>query len=52
MLDDILFLEGERRDMVLELPIGSLNEPVDITYTLEMVYEVPVVSNEHISVFV
>lgn len=53
MLDDILFLEGERQNMVLELPTGTSNEPQDILSELQMVYEMPLESlGEYISIFV
>ena len=29
-IDDIVFNEGEPRDFIVEIPLGSLNAPVDI----------------------
>lgn len=52
MLDDILFLEGERQEMILEMPTDTSNAPVDITYDLQMVYEIPLANTESVSIFV
>jgi len=42
MLDDILFVEGEREEMVLELPVGDdLEPPDDILTDTYAEYEIP-----------
>lgn len=53
MLDDILFIEGDREEMVLELPPGdALEPPADILASEAMEYEVPPVVREYSGVFV
>lgn len=39
-LDDIVFSEGERQNFVLEIDLGTLNEPDDILSENPLVNEV------------